>query len=136
MLLILLWIESLEVHVESLYTRIGGETAIMAATGLLYEKLVADDVTMQFFDGVDMAAQSRKLVAFLTWAFGGPQEYRGKPLREAHAKLVADRGLGDLHFDAVANHLVATLRELEVKEPIIEEVVSQLGSLRAEVLNR
>lgn len=121
---------------EPLYTRIGGEMAIMAATELLYEKLAADDLTAPFFDGVDMAAQSRKLVAFLTWAFEGPEEYRGKPLREAHAKLVASRGLDDVHFDAVATHLVATLRELDTDESLITEVVSRLTPLRNEVLNR
>lgn len=121
---------------ESLYERLGGEMAIMASTEVLYDKLVSDELTAPFFDGIDMAAQSRKLVAFLTWAFGGPQEYRGKPLREAHAKLVAERGLSDVHFDAVAKHLAETLRELETAEPLVTEITSRLAALREEVLDR
>lgn len=121
---------------QSLYERMGGEMAIMASTELLYDKLIADTVTAPFFDGIDMAVQSRKLVAFLTWAFGGPEEYRGKPLREAHAKLVLERGLSDVHFDAVAAHLAATLRELDTGEPLVAEIISRLAALRSEVLGR
>lgn len=72
----------------------------------------------------------------MAWAFEGPKEYRGKPLREAHAKLVAERALDDVHFDAVATHLTATLRELDTDESLIAEVVSRLAPLRGDVLNR
>lgn len=71
----------------------------------------------------------------MTWAFGGPSEYRGRDLRAAHAKLVK-QGLGDAHFDAVARHLDATLRELGVAEPLIAEALSIVGGQREEVLNR
>ena len=48
----------------------------------------------------------------MTLAFGGPSAYRGRPLREAHAALVAPRGLNDTHFDTVARHPADTLAEL------------------------
>ncbi|HEY4102717.1 MAG TPA: group 1 truncated hemoglobin [Polyangiaceae bacterium] len=121
---------------EPLYDRVGGEMAIMAATELLYRKLLADELTARFFTDVDMATQSRKLMGFLTWAFGGPVQYRGKPLREAHAKLVAEQGLSDTHFDAVVNHLAATLEELEFDAALTTEIASRVASLRAEVLSR
>ena len=82
-----------------------------------------------------MDAQTKKLVAFMAWAFGGPAEYKGRPLREAHAKLV-HRGLDDRHFDAVARHLDATLRELGVAEPLVAEVLGIVGGTRDEVLGR
>src|SRR4051794_21189913 len=97
----------------SLFERIGGEAAVMAAVDLFYKKVLADSVTRPFFDGLDMSAQAKKQMSFMMWAFGGPKEYRGRPLREAHAKLVKDRGLSEVHFAAVATHLEATLRELD-----------------------
>jgi hemoglobin len=72
----------------------------------------------------------------MTRAFGGPAEHAGRDLRTAHAQLVREKGLGDQHFDAVAEHLVSTLRELGVAENLIEEALAVVASTRNEVLNR
>ncbi len=98
----------------SLFERLGGEAAVMAAVDIFYRKVLAESVTGPFFQTLDMQAQSAKQMAFMTWAFGGPAEYRGRDLRTAHAGLVADRGLGDVHFQAIARHLQDTLVELGV----------------------
>ena len=120
----------------SIYERIGGEAAILAAVDLFYRKVLADDLTKPFFTALDMAAQSRKQVAFMTWALGGPTEYRGRPLREAHANLVREKGLTDAHFDRVAELLAATLRELGVAPNLVDEAMATVGSVRGEVLGR
>lgn len=120
----------------SLYERIGGEEAIMLAVDLFYAKVLADETTRPFFDGLDMQAQTRKQVAFMAWAFGGPKEFKGKDLRTAHAKLVADQGLSDVHFDAVATHLRATLEEMGVDEADIVEALATVSAVRDEVLGR
>jgi len=120
---------------DTLYERIGGEAAVMAAVDLFYKKVMADDLTRPFFGGLDMDALVKKQIAFMTWAFGGPSEYKGRALRPAHAKLVA-QGLGDAHFDAVAGHLQATLQELGVGAGLIQEALTIVGGQRDEVLNR
>jgi hemoglobin len=119
-----------------LYERLGGEAAIMAAVDLFYSKVLADDLTRPFFEGLDMAAQTRKQVAFMTWAFGGPEVYKGRDLRTAHKRLVKEQGLTDKHFEAVARHLKATLEELKISADLIEEVLTVVGGTRAEVLDR
>jgi hemoglobin len=118
-----------------LYERIGGEAAIMAAVERFYEKVLADERTRPFFAGLDMAAQTKKQLAFMTRALGGPDEYKGRDLRAAHAKLVG-QGLGDVHFDAVAQHLEATLRELGTDEDLVKEALAIVAGTRNEVLNR
>lgn len=120
----------------SLYERIGGENAVVAAVDIFYAKVMADDLTRPFFERLDMAAQSRKQVAFMAWAFGGPNKYKGRDLRVAHAKLVEKDGLGDVHFDAVARHLRETLVELGVAPNLIEEALAIVASTRTEVLGR
>jgi len=119
----------------SLYEKIGGEAAIMAAANLFYEKVLADPLTAPFFGGLDMEGQIRKQMAFLAWAFGGPAEYRGRDLRSAHAGLI-ERGLGDAHFDAISRLLRATLEELGVADDLIAEALRTVNGTRSAVLNR
>ena len=107
----------------------------MACVERLYEKVLADPRTRPFFEGLSMSVQTQKQISFLSWAFGGPPEYRGRDLGEAHAKLVA-RGLGDVEFDAVATLLDETLRELDVAEDLIAEVGAIVASMRDRVLGR
>ena len=121
---------------QSLYERIGGEGAVAAAVDLFYEKVLADDLTRPFFEGLDMAAQVRKQMAFMTVAFGGPNEYRGRDLRTAHARLAKEKGLSDVHFDAVAGHLKATLLELKVPGELVDEVIAVVAGTRDQVLGR
>jgi hemoglobin len=120
---------------KSLYERIGGEAAVNAAVDVFYRKVLTDQSINRFFEAVDMDAQREKQKAFLTMAFGGPNNYAGKDLRAAHARLVAS-GLNDAHFDAVAGHLSATLRELGVAQELINEVLAIAGSTRSDVLGR
>ena len=120
---------------QSLYEKIGGETAVNAAVDIFYRKVLADDRINQFFDGVDMERQAAKQKAFLTFAFGGPNNYTGKDMRDGHAHLVA-RGLDDSHFDAVMENLGATLKELNVPDELIAEAAAIAESTRNDVLGR
>ena len=108
---------------DSLFDSIGGEGAVDAAVDIFYRKVLSDDSISAFFDTTDMDGQRAKQKSFLTMAFGGPNEYTGKDMREAHAPLV-EKGLNDSHFDAVAGHLQATLEELNVPADLIAQVMA------------
>jgi hemoglobin len=71
----------------------------------------------------------------MTMAFGGPHNYTGKDMRDGHAHLV-ERGLNDDHFDAVKDNLGKALRELEVPEEKVAEVLTIVESTRDDVLGR
>ena len=120
---------------QSLYDKIGGEAAVNAAVDIFYRKVLADDRINGFFEGVDMEKQAAKQKAFLTFAFGGPNNYTGKDMREGHAHLV-ERGLNDSHVDAVIEDLGATLKELNVPDELIAEVAAIAESVRDDVLGR
>jgi hemoglobin len=119
-----------------LFERLGGEAAIEAAVVDFYERVMDDPTLAPFFAHLDMEAQIKKQIAFMTMAFGGPNKYTGKDLRTAHAKLVKTGGLGDSHFDAIAHHLKTTLLELGVDEATTSEVLHVVGTTRNDVLNR
>jgi hemoglobin len=116
----------------SVYDEIGGAAAVDAAVDIFYRKVLADDRISEFFDTVDMEAQHAKQKAFLTMAFGGPNEYTGEDMRNAHK----DMHLTEEHFGAVAEHLIATLEELSVPQEHIDSIVAIALSVKDEVLNR
>ncbi len=119
----------------SLFTEIGGEGAVNAAVDIFYRKVLKDDRIKRFFDGVDMNKQAAKQKAFLTMAFGGPHNYSGADMRKGHAHLVA-QGLNDTHFDAVMEHLGATLAELKVPAHLIAQAAAIAESTRKDVLGK
>jgi len=120
---------------ESLYEKLGGETAVDAAVDIFYRKVLTDDRINSFFDDVDMDKQAAKQKAFMTMAFGGPNNYTGTDMREGHAHLVK-RGLNDSHFDAVVENLGATLTELGVSDELIVEVVAVCEPTRNDILGK
>jgi hemoglobin len=120
---------------QSLYERIGGAAAVDAAVNVFYGHVMADSRISGFFAGVDMEKQAAKQKGFLTMAFGGPNNYTGRNMRLAHARLV-ENGLNDSHFDAVVENLAKTLRELGVGEGEIGEVAAIAESTRSAVLGR
>jgi hemoglobin len=120
---------------KSLYEQLGGEAAVDAAVDIFYRKVLADDRINKFFEDVDMERQAAKQKSFLTVAFGGPNNYTGKDMRDGHAHLVA-RGLNDSHFDAVMEHLGATLKELNVPDELIAKAAAIAESTRNDVLGR
>ena len=120
---------------DSLFDRIGGDAAVNAAVDIFYRKVLADDRISEFFEGVDMDKQAAKQKAFLTMAFGGPNNYTGEDMRKGHAHLVA-RGLNDSHFDAVVENLGATLAELGVGDDLIGEVAAIAETTRNDVLGK
>lgn len=120
----------------SLYERLGGAPAVKAAVEIFYEKIMADTRVSFFFEDVDMTRQRAHQRAFMTYAFGGAPYFDGRSLRRAHARLVAEKGLSDAHFDAVAENLKATLDQLGVPETLAAEVMTIVGGTRDEVLNR
>lgn len=119
----------------SLYAQLGGEAAVEAAVGIFYRKVLTDARISHFFEGVDMERQAAKQKAFLTMAFGGPHHYTGMDMRKGHAHLVK-QGLNDSHFDAVLEHLAATLTELAVPGHLLVQVAAIAESTRHDVLGR
>jgi len=116
---------------QSLYERLGGEAAIRATVTEFYQRVLADPLLAPFFKAKQMKNLEESQVAFFTSALGGPQIYTGKTMRDAHQHLK----IQDKHFDAVAGHLVATLKHLGISSELIDEVVSKVAPLKAEIVS-
>jgi hemoglobin len=121
---------------ETLFDQIGGTGAVDAAVDLFYDKILADETIAGFFKHIDMDRQARAQKAFLTQVLKGEARDPHGYMARAHAKLVKEQGLNDAHFDAVAGHLAATLSELSVPAPLIDQIMPAVAALREAVLGR
>lgn len=119
----------------SLYERLGGRDAVVQVVARLYERILGDDLLIPYFESINVERLRLSQTAFVTMAFGGPHDYDGPTMRKAHARLV-ERGLTDIHFDAVAGHLKGAMQEMGVPEAYIQEALALVETTRHDVLNR
>ncbi len=108
----------------TLFEKLGGAAAVDLAVDRFYERVLRDDRIKHFFADTDMLKQRSHQKAFLTYAFGGTDKYDGHYMREAHKELVANQGLSSEHFDAVAEDLMITLKEMGVADDLLAEVAA------------
>ncbi len=123
---------------KTLFEKLGGADAVNLAVDKFYERVLQDDRIKHFFTDVDMVKQRAHQRAFLTYAFGGSDKYDGRYMREAHKDLVEKFGLNSEHFDAVAEDLMETLKEMGVGEDLLAEVaaVATAPQHKKDVLNQ
>jgi hemoglobin len=119
----------------SLYERIGGESAVKATVMRLYGRILSDPSLAPFFDHIDINQLRKSQVAFVTYAFGGPNHYTGRGLRSAH-RASSEQGMAESHFERVANHLVEVMRELDVNEALISESLAIIDSVKNDILQK
>ena len=119
-----------------LYERLGGEAAVTAVVDIFYKKILSDDRTKALFQNTDMDKLRDHQVKFLTVAFGGPNSYTGKSMKEAHAKANNGKFPTDAQFGVVAELLVASLKEAGVGQADIDDVVKVALSVKKDVLGK
>lgn len=122
--------------IGTVFERLGGEPAVEAVVDKFYIRVTQDSRINHFFAGIDMKKQREHQRDFLMFLFGGSACYKGLSLRKAHEKLVEKSGLKEEHFDAVFEHLVSTLKELNIADDLIQEVGKSLESTRSYILNK
>ena len=115
----------------SVYDQLGGAGSVAAAVEMFYHRVLADPLLKPFFVSVDMGSLKSQQIDFLTQAMGGPADYKGPTMRQAHEHLQIQQ----THFDRVAGHLVETLQELQVAQHVIDTVVGAVGPLAKDIVN-
>jgi hemoglobin len=102
---------------------------VHAAVDRFYAKVLADDRLVGYFPGARVDGLMEHQRVFLTVVLGGPGRYRGRTMRHAHQAL----HVRPEHFDAVVEHLVATLVELGIPASTIERIGATLLPLKQEI---
>jgi hemoglobin len=70
----------------------------------------------------------------MTYAFGGANHYSGKDMVAAHENIIPH--LEESHFNAIVEHFVATLKEMEVPQEDIDAAVAVVATTKDDILAR
>ena len=97
------------------YEIIGGGSAVSAVVNDFYGRVLGDSQLAPYFEEVDLARLKRHQVLLVTNLLGGPDNYTGRPLDEAHD------GLGITHDDlaAVVSHFAAAMKAAGAADDIV-----------------
>jgi hemoglobin len=114
----------------SLYSRIGGQAALVAVVDQLAANIAADRRIRGFFAATDMVAFKAGLADQLCMVTGGPCRYAGPAMRAAHV----GRHIGDVDFDAFIADLVAALDHFNVPPGEKEELLGLLAPMRRDIV--
>ena len=95
---------------KSLYSRLGGKTAITAVVNQFVTNCATDPRINKFFadtakDPKRLAKFKKNLVDQICQASGGPCKYKGKSMKAAHRGM----GITDADFNALVDDLVKAL---------------------------
>lgn len=118
---------------RNLYQRLGGYDAIAAVVAEFADKLFKDPKLEKFFSGMSSDTRRRfkqHNIELVCNATGGPCEYLGRSMPEAHQ----GSGIKDADFDQVAGHLVTTLDKFKVPKKEKDELLAIIGGLRPAIV--
>lgn len=114
---------------QSVYLQLGAP-AIADVVVTFYTMIMNDPALSPYFEGYDVEQIMGHQHAFLCVATGGPLEYLGRSIREAHAQI----HVTNEHFDRVAEHLGAALAGAGVPGDIIANILAKVGAFRSHVV--
>jgi hemoglobin len=117
---------------DSLFKRLGGKEAIVAVVDDFVARVGADQRINKFFAKTDLKKLKMHLVNQICEASGGPCKYTGLNMKEAHKGM----GVSGADFGALVEDLVATLDKFKVGEKEKKELLSVLGPMKSDIVEK
>jgi hemoglobin len=112
------------------YEAVGGGPAVSAVVNDFYERVLDDPQLAPYFEDVDMARLKRHQVLLVTRVLGGPDNYNGRPLDEAHEGLGIDRD----DFNKVVGHLGSSMKDAGVPDDIIQRAGAAVAATEPDIV--
>jgi len=115
---------------RNLYERLGGMDAITGVVEDFRDRVAKDDRINLKFARTDLARLTKMLIDQVCEATGGPCQYNGRSMKEAHANMKVTSG----EFDALVEDLVATLKQFKVPSREHNDLLAILGPLKTDIV--
>ena len=135
----LFFISSAVAAEKTLYERLGGEPAIKAVIEEFVARAAADTKVNFTRTGEprtwkptpeNLTHLKQGRVAFVSEATGGPKNYKGAPMKGAHAGM----SISNAEFDALAANLSGALDKFKVPAKEKQELLAIVGTTRADIV--
>jgi hemoglobin len=120
---------------KSLYDRIGGSEAVGKIFDEVGGRMAKDPLLAKFFEGQSqeaLMAQRNETIAFLCHEMGGPCEYKGRTVKQAHGALA----INDAQWKAFVKHLSETLDNQKVGSKEKSEMLSLVKKFKPDVVTK
>ncbi len=117
---------------KSLFDRLGGMAAITAVIDDFVGRAAADARINQKFAKTDIPRLKAMLVEQVCQGTGGPCNYSGRSMAEAHKGMAVTQG----EFDALVEDLVASLNHLKVPAAEQKELATVLLAMRPDIVEK
>ncbi|MFC5825054.1 group I truncated hemoglobin [Nonomuraea insulae] len=114
----------------SYYEKIGGALTVRQVVDQFYSAVLDEPELKPYFDGVDLVRLKRHMVVLLCSVLGGPEQYEGQDLADAHRGM----GIAGEHYEKVGDLLVTTLRGQGADEEVVQHVVTVLNQVRGAIV--
>src|SRR5262249_26934790 len=121
---------------RSLWDRLGGEPAVRAVVRDFLPR-AAKDPKVNFdrggafpLDAQAVARLEQRLMELVSAVGGGPLKYTGRDMKAAHQGM----RITDAEFDALAGHLVASLKKFKVPAKEANELVGAVAATRKDIV--
>lgn len=115
----------------SIYDALGGEAGIRGVVDDLASRLATDPMLGPMFEGVDHEALQRHRVSYLAAVLGGPEQYLGQSMRDAHRPF----RLTDAHMERFLQLAAESLSAAGVAPEPARALLELLDRLRPVIVD-
>jgi hemoglobin len=117
---------------QSLYQRLGGQSAIVAVVDDFVGNVAADARINKRFASTNIPHLKKMLVEQICAGTGGPCKYTGLDMKTAHR----DMNITDAEFNALVEDLVKSLDKFKVPAGEKGELLGVLGPMKGDIVGR
>jgi hemoglobin len=116
----------------SYFDELGGTPTVKEAVDRFY-RLVLDDAELAgYFQGIDMPQLKAHQVKLISHVLGGPNEYGGRQLADAHGHL----GVTEAHYQKVGAYLTGVLTDMGARQEIVTSVGDTLAGVAPSIITK
>ena len=114
----------------SYFDELGGTPTVKEAVDRFYRLVLDDGELVGYFHGVDLPQLKSHQVKLISHVLGGPNEYDGRELSEAHGHL----GVTQAHYQKVGAYLTGVLTDMGARQEIVSAVGATLASVAPQIV--